>query len=52
MLKMIRIIFMKFLLIVVDLDSLPKEIKLSDVQIILKKWKEYLRTSQEVEYSW
>jgi hypothetical protein len=35
-----------------DLDSLPKEIKLSDVQIILKKWKEYLRTSQEVEYSW
>jgi hypothetical protein len=35
-----------------DLDSSPKEILLDDMKVILEKWLEYLKTSQNVEYSW
>jgi hypothetical protein len=35
-----------------ELDTPPREMKLNDMQIILRKWREYLQTSQEVEYSW
>ena len=35
-----------------ELDTLPKEMMLDDMQIILEKWREYLQTSQELEYSW
>jgi hypothetical protein len=35
-----------------DLNSPPKAILLDDIKVILEKWLEYLRTSQDVKYSW
>jgi hypothetical protein len=35
-----------------DLDSPPQAISLDDIKVILEKWLEYLKISQDIKYSW